>query len=176
MFAWLLADFMSGVVHWSEDRYLNTPSRFKFLDGIRTDNDLHHEKPYAMLKFTVFQNVNTSVVVAWPLALILYFIGAPAFIWLAFVFVSFGNLAHRWAHTVPGRQDPLVRLLQKIGILCSFEQHAEHHFTGKGVVKKEDSSMCFCVMTSWLNVVLDRIQFFKGMEKIICWLGFAKKH
>jgi plasmanylethanolamine desaturase len=174
LFAWLLADFISGIIHWSEDRYLNTPSRFKFLDGIRTDNDLHHLKPYAMLKFKVFQNINTSVVIAWPLALILYFIGAPTFIWLALCFVSFGNLVHRWAHTIPDRQDPLVRLLQRIGLLCSFEQHALHHFSTTGVVKKEESSMRFCVMTCWLNVLLDKINFFKALEKIICWLGFAK--
>jgi hypothetical protein len=45
LFAWLLADFISGLVHWWEDRAMLSESRFPFINGVRLDNERHHKNP-----------------------------------------------------------------------------------------------------------------------------------
>lgn len=166
--AWLLADFISGLAHWAEDKLLVNPSRWGFLEGIRLDNTLHHEKPAAMLKFTLWQNINTTAYWTLPIAAILFVFGAPIVIWLAMVFVTFGNIIHRFAHYPPhAKQMPLiVRWLQYSGAWLGYYHHFHHHF-GNGLrLKKEESVQHYCVMSNWLNPVLDKIKFWKMLEAV----------
>lgn len=167
LFAWLLADLISGIAHWAEDRLLISPSRFKFLEILRADNDLHHSEPAAMLKFTISENINTSVVIAWPLSLFCYMMSFPTVIWLAVFFASFGNLVHRFAHTPPRKLNSIVRFFQKTGLLLSFGHHFAHHFDSDGVIEKKNSQIRFCVMTNWLNPLLDKIRFFRFLEWLV---------
>lgn len=164
--AWLLADFLGGIAHWYEDKVLNKPSMYKFLDDIQKDNEVHHDRPAALLQYTLWQNINTSVAITLPLTIVLYFIGAPTVITLAVFFASFGNLVHRYAHTPKAKRPAFVRFMQMTGLFLTFEQHAKHHFSPTGLVKKEDSKVCYCPMTSWLNPTLDKINFFGLLEKI----------
>ncbi len=149
LFAWLLADFISGVAHWAEDRLLISVNRFGFLEGVRLDNELHHKKPGAMLAFTLWQNINTTAYITLPLSLILFMIHAPTFIWLGVFFATFGNAVHRYSHMQ--RAPVVVKFLQRTGFLLSYSHHCGHHFLNGQLVKKEDSKLRFCVMTNWLN-------------------------
>lgn len=162
LWAWLLADFFSGIVHWAEDRLLTSKSRFQFLESIRLDNDLHHAAPWAMLKCSKFENINTSAAIAWPLSLLLFLQGAPTIIWLSVLFVSFGNLVHRYSHTTDVMLPWVVSAMQWTGLFASRDHHNRHHYDYQEcrLIKKEESKVRYCVMTSWLNPILDFIKFF----------------
>ena len=156
--AWLIADLLSGLAHWYEDIHLIGPQRTRWIDRIRIDNEAHHKRPSEMVKCGLWQTINTSILIAWPLALAMMLIGAPALFWLAAIFAGFGNLTHRWAHTPRSRLSPAIRFCQHIGLFISREQHAHHHYNDGGLVMKENSTGNYCTMTSWLNPAIDWIR------------------
>lgn len=164
--AWILADFISGLGHWAQDRLLNHESRFKFLNTIKRDNDLHHAKPGAMVQFSHWKNIDTSVVIALPVAGILYALGFDPIVFMAVLFASVANIVHRYAHVPVLKIPPLIRKLQVIGIFQSPHHHVGHHFDRKGLIKKENATIRYCVMTNWLNPILDRIRFWHFLELI----------
>ena len=165
--AWLLADFLTGLVHWWEDRILK-PSRIGFLNNILDDNELHHSKPTALTVYSYWQNINTSVIFTIPLSFAAFWIGAPVVVWLAIFFASFGNLVHRFAHE-PQRKRPLaVRFLQFVGIFISHDHHFSHHYSAPGqVITKDETTWRYCPMTNWVNPVLDRVKFWRALEIVI---------
>lgn len=167
VYAWLLADFISGVAHWLEDRVLVGPSRFSFLNRIRADNDLHHMKPTAMLSNSWWENMNTTAVIAWPLAGFLYLVGCPLVLWLAVLFTTFANLIHRFAHTPRRHLHPVVKALQFTGVFASFNQHAGHHYRRGRVIPKDEATIRFCTMSNFLNPVLDRARFFTALQRLV---------
>jgi hypothetical protein len=166
--SWLLADFLTGLVHWWEDRAIVGASRFKFINGVRADNERHHDMPGWFLRYSWWGNINTTAPFALSLSLILFITGAPVIMWLTTLFLSFGNLVHRWAHEPPGKLPRVITLLQRTGILLSYHHHAEHHFdpmSGR-LLSRERSYRRYCVMTSWLNPILDGIGFFNFLNRV----------
>jgi hypothetical protein len=166
LFAWLLADFIAGVLHWAEDKLLLNPSRSRLIEMIRQDNILHHDRPGAICSFSYWDNIRVSAMVTLPMATILLLMGAPTLAWLTAFFLTFGNLTHRLAHEPKGRLHPIIRLLQKIGLLLSFKQHWQHHFGETGIVSKEEASHRYCPMSNWLNPILDKIKFFQFLDRM----------
>lgn len=165
--AWMLADFYSGVGHWAEDRLLMAPHPWAVLEGIRLDNVKHHKRPGAVTLQTLWGNINTTVPYVWPMALGAWWLGAPLVLWLSLWFVGFGNYVHRLAHEVQvGR---VVSFLQWTELFIPFENHHFHHFcqySGK-VIAKEDAKDNYCVMTGWLNPILDMCRFWRGLEWLL---------
>jgi hypothetical protein len=164
--AWLIADFMSGVVHWAQDRLLDVETAFNFTNSIKRDNDLHHEKPAAMLQISFWENIQISAYFAWPISAILFVMDAPPIITLAVFFSALGNGVHRWAHMPPGKVNIFIKSLQRVGLLCSFNQHSGHHFVNGELVMKENATRAYCVMSNYLNPVLDRIKFWNLLEYV----------
>lgn len=164
--AWLLADFLSGIVHWLEDKVLLGESRFEFLNGVKRDNDLHHAKPSAMTRFSLWQNMNTTAVITFPLSAGLWLVGAPMIAWLSILFASFANVVHRFAHMPRGKVPLIVRWLQSIGLFISFDHHHSHHFDDRGLIPKDKSTARYCPMTCWLNPILDHVGFFRQLERL----------
>lgn len=169
LFAWLLADFLTGLVHFAQDRLLLWESRFKFINQVKADNDLHHRRPGAMLQYSVWENINTSVPIAWPASAILFALGCPTVVWLAFFFAGFGNAVHRLSHAPKSKRNRLVKFLQWTGIFISFDHHHKHHFDAKGLVEKENTTVRYCPMTNWLNPILDGVRFFDFLAYLLVW-------
>lgn len=165
--AWLLADFISGLVHWYEDQALTTASRFEFINSIRRDNERHHEQPGYFLRLTWWQNINTTAPFAWAIALGLWALGAPLVAVLVAAFLGIGNLVHRWAHENPRRLPRIVRGFQSVGLFATSRQHSTHHFKNGKPVSRHDSDRCYCVMSDWLNPLLDRIKFFDFINLLV---------
>lgn len=163
--AWLLADFLSGIGHWYEDKMLK-PHWYGFLDNIQKDNELHHNNPTFMLRNSWLDNISTTCVITLPLTAILFGVGAPTVLTLGVFFASFANLIHRFSHTPKFKRPRLVRFLQATGLFCSADQHLRHHFDSNGLIKKENSQLCYCPMTSWLNPILDKMRFFAMLERL----------
>jgi ubiquitin-conjugating enzyme E2 variant len=167
--AWLIADLISGVVHWAEDRYFDGRSGIRFLDAIAEDNKIHHLDPQFMLNDTYFGNIKGSVWLAAPLAAGLYALAAPATLVLAVVFAAFGNLVHRFTHERTKAVPAPVRWLQAIGLFSQPKHHAEHHWANGALVYKNHASRNFCAMTTWLNPILDRIGLWQFLDRVVAW-------
>lgn len=166
--AWLLADFISGVVHWWEDRAIVGTSRFEFINSVRADNEIHHLKPGHLLTHSYWGNINTTAPASWAIALGLVLIGSPLIFILTSLFMGFGNLIHRFAHTPPGKIPRIIRALQELGLFSSPSHHSGHHFRGRGeLVSRNTAEIRYCVMSDWLNPWLDKIKFFNFLNKLL---------
>jgi len=167
LLAWLLADFMSGILHWLQDKHLNDNSKYEFLRRVNSDNTRHHTHPAYLTKLTHWENINTTLAVVLPLILILSLLGAPDIILLALLFSIFANIVHRYAHLPVSRVPFWILQMQKTGLFISFDHHNKHHYNQYGLIPKEKSTIRFCPMSNWLNPILDYIKFWKFMDYVV---------
>ncbi len=158
--AWLVADFLSGLWHWIEDRYFDT--QWPLIgEYIAKPNELHHAQPAAFLNQGYWRRNWTTIVPASTALAIALPMRAPWWLCLAFVFVSQANEIHAWAHRRVTRR--VIRGLQEFGVLQSVRHHMLHH--------KDPFSTRYCVMSDWLNPVLDRLLFWRGCEWLLARVG-----
>lgn len=73
--------------------------------------------------------------------------------------IAMTNQIHAWCHQPASSLNPVVRGLQKLGLILNHEEHMKHH------AKPYDKS--YCITTGWLNRFLDQIAFWRGLERII---------
>ena len=156
---WLLADFVSGVVHWAEDSYGTeyTPVIGRW---IVRPNLLHHRDASAFVD-------KSWLASSWDLAAVgvavLAIAGlAGALTWHVGLFVLLGanaNQFHKWNHMRHSRVPLAIRVLQRMRLLQSSRHHAQHHRGTK------DSH--YCVITEVLNPVLDGLGFWRALEKAL---------
>lgn len=165
--AWLLADLLSGIVHWMQDKLLDIETAFSGLYSVEADNFLHHVEPTAMLKCSIWENIKVSALTAWPLAAVLWFFDFHEILWLGIFFSAFGNAVHRFAHMPPSKVPRPIRWLQRAGLFCGPTIHLQHHYNKKGVILKEDSTQKYCVMTAYLNPILDGARVWYWMERVL---------
>lgn len=151
-----LADLITGAFHWFEDRYGNP--KWPILGHTIRQNQQHHHTPRSFLSGTFFDR-NKEV---WLLG-IMFLAGFWALGWLnlftgsAVLFGMFANEIHAAAHKSPKENGRVITAIQKTGLMQSHKHHAQHHRKGKDTH--------YCVMTSHLNPVLERVQFFQTIEK-----------
>jgi Lipid desaturase domain len=162
---YLVADFLSGVVHWAGDTIgdQNTPI---FGPNFVTPFRYHHVDPKDITRHDFVEtNGNNCIVVAPVLGFLLLvmpretgwvFYGCVTMVFTS-LFVFCTNQFHRWAH----EDDPArwVRALQRAGLILSPEHHATHH------ASPQDKS--YCITVGWMNPVLDKVNFFRTCEAII---------
>jgi ubiquitin-conjugating enzyme E2 variant len=152
--AWLMADFLTGVVHWIEDRYGNPdwPVLGKY---VIQPNIRHHKDQRAFLEGSYLKRNWTTMLPTLSLAVLFYALGQP---WLSLVavFSSQANEVHGWAHQKCNR---VIRALQLLGVFSSPEDHATHH--------NKPFSTDFCVMSAVLNPVLELFLFWPTLETVL---------
>jgi hypothetical protein len=155
----LVADFLSGVVHWLEDSYFNakTPVIGKWLIE---PNLLHHRDPRAMVKTSWWDtNVPLLLIAA---AIIGITIALGVFHWwigLTVAVLSHGAEFHRWAHRSRTENGRFIVWLQQNGVVQSPAHHAGHH--------RHDKDRHYCTITNYVNPVLDGVRFWRGLEAVI---------
>lgn len=154
----LLADFVTGAFHWFEDRYGNP--KWPIIGGVIRANQEHHHTPRSFLAGTfISRNLTVFILAAifmaafWAVGWLNLFTGS------AVVFGAFANEIHRFAHRSPSENGKVITAVQKTGLLQSFQHHAQHHRKGKDTH--------YCVMTNFLNPVLEKVQFYQTIEKLI---------
>jgi hypothetical protein len=162
----LVADLISGIVHWAEDTW-GAPGRSKLLDKwIVLPNIDHHRRPGTMRQAKYWETNLVTVVLASLAACALVLMHVHA--WQAYLIVALtsqSNQIHAWAHTQSAPS--WVRWLQRFGILQSVRHHGEHH--------KRPYAFRFCAMTNFLNPVLDATGFWRGLEWMIGQCGISVK-
>lgn len=154
----LLADFLTGLFHWLEDRYgcENWPVLGRL---VIAPNRLHHEQPLVFTRSGFVARNWTCAVAAGLIALPLLLAFGPS-VWLAVAFVcgALANEWHFWAHC-PDRAPTIAHVLRMVGLSQSRRHHARHH------AAPNDSR--YCVLTCWLNPWLDRIGLWFALERLL---------
>ncbi|MHC4393070.1 MAG: fatty acid desaturase family protein [Planctomycetota bacterium] len=166
-FGYILADFISGCVHWLADRYGTVDTPFfgpNFVEPFRT----HHVRPKLMTEHDFIEtNGNNCIVSFWTLVfgffflrpahgelLMIFLLGTLVF---SMVAIMATNQIHKWSH-----QDspPLfARVLQRLHLILPPRHHDVHH--------KAPFETYFCITNGWLNWPLQKIRFFESMEWLI---------
>lgn len=156
-----LADFISGIIHWLEDRYGNPD--WPIIGHTIRENQKHHHTPRSFLGGTLWtRNREVWAIGAGFLALFWAVGWLNLFTISAVVFGMFANEVHASAHRSPKENGRAITALQKTGLIQSHKHHAAHHRKGK------DSH--YCVLTNHVNPALERVQFFQTLERVIKWL------
>ena len=163
---YLLADLLSGTVHWFCDSFFAPDTPLIGRSVIHPFRD-HHDHPEAITEYGFLEQDSTNYILIIPLLLLALRGGGPDLASPAALFVhgllfafsvgSLGtNIFHKWAHaqSVP----PGVRWLQKRGVILSPQAHDLHH---------SSYTHGYCVTHGWMNVVLDRVDFFARAERLI---------
>lgn len=155
---YLAVDLIAGVFHWAEDT-LGKPTSPIWGPAFVAPNVIHHDKPNEMNKIHWFRNnlpvyVAALVIlgVAWAMDTLVWQVW-----WFCFVGL-FSQQSHRWSHTPRKALPAPVLYLQRMRILQDGKHHWKHH--------RGDHSTHYCVVTPWVNPVLDRIGFWRVMERI----------
>jgi ubiquitin-conjugating enzyme E2 variant len=162
---YLTADFLSGVVHWAGDTLGDetTPVIGKnFVMPFRQ----HHVDPKEIATHDIIEtNGNNCIVVLAPLAtayLIMpeetgfWFFSSTLMGFLA-LFIVATNQFHKWAHS--DNPPRVAVLLQRSGLILSPEHHNIHHAA--------PHDRHYCITVGWMNPLLNRIQFFRGVEAMV---------
>jgi plasmanylethanolamine desaturase len=166
--ALVAVDFGSGVFHWGCDTWGSPrwPVVGKaFIAPFRE----HHADQHAITRHGFLEVNGASCFVGAPIVGLAYLnadaavtggsVFASVFFSTMGLFMFATNQIHKWAHMarVPG----IVRRVQAWGLVLSARHHAEHHAA--------PHERCYCITLGWLNPMLDRVRFWRMLERIIVW-------
>jgi plasmanylethanolamine desaturase len=158
----MAADFITGLIHWTEDTW-TAPGTSALLDKwIVFDNIEHHRRP-GSIRNGAYWTTNRVCIAGAAI-----FIGVLALLhvhawqpYLIAALASQGNQIHMWAHS--SDRPRWVRRLQAVGVLQSRAHHGRHHINPYAVR--------FCAYTDYLNPILDATRFWRALEWLPQQLG-----
>lgn len=166
----LLADLLSGVVHWGADSYgsVDIPVLGKAL--LRPFRE-HHIDPTSITRHD-FVETNGDNFAVCLLALVPMTYGFLTlsndevqerytlymFLYLLAIFVSLTNQIHKWSHTYFGLPW-YINLLQDWHVILPKRHHRIHHVA--------PHETYFCITTGWLNYPFEKLRFWSAIETII---------
>jgi hypothetical protein len=160
----IVADFVSGLVHWLADTW---GSESMPVLGRRLIHPfrVHHVNPRDLLRRSFVDCNGDVALLTCPVFLAAWLMpladeaGACASIFLlALATTSLPtNQVHQWAHqSQPPRA---VAWLQRAGLILGRAQHARHH--------TPPYAANYCIATGWCNRTLAAIGFFPALERVI---------
>lgn len=150
----LLADFTGGLFHWAEDTWGDETTPFWGPHFVRP-NIGHHDRPSAILSVPWLRAARYVLAAGAAMLLAGWVLGWQ--LWLYVALAAFNDQAHRLEHTPTVRLPAWARLLQRAGILQDARHHWQHH--------RLPHTAAYCVLTPWLNPILDRTGFWRGLER-----------
>jgi len=155
----LLADLVSGTVHWAEDTFGSekTPLIGKWV--IRPNLE-HHRDAGAFTRKTWLESSWDLLGAGAALLCVAAWQGLLTWhVWLFTLLSVNANQIHKWNHMRPDAVPWPVRVLQKLRLLQSRRQHLEHH--------RGEKDRCYCVLTDFVNPVFDRLQLWRMLERVL---------
>ncbi|KAL7556367.1 hypothetical protein ACA910_006293 [Epithemia clementina (nom. ined.)] len=161
--SWVLADFGSGVLHWSVDNYGN--GKTPIMGSIIAAFQGHHSAPWTITERAFCNNVQKLCIPFGipTMAVIQFLAGGPGLVtWFFTTFCIFEILSqefHKWSHQLPSETPGWVNFLQKVGLSVGRKPHAAHHlapFEGN-----------YCIISGVCNDTLDELGFFRRIERLI---------
>jgi hypothetical protein len=163
----LFVDFVSGLVHWAEDTFgsVDTPIVGRW---IVEPNVLHHLDGTAFLaKSWLASSWDLLAAGVGLVAAVWWADRLDWHVWLFAVVGTNANQLHKWNHSGRGRVPWPVRLLQLVRVLQTAPGHAAHH--------QGDKNTAYCVITPYVNPVLDGLGFWRGLEGLVVRRGWAPR-
>lgn len=162
LIGWLIADLLSGLLHWWEDRVAQVD--WPVLGPlVVAPNRLHHRDPLDFTRAGLFRRNAATWVVVGAMAAVWLLIWGPSVTWAA---ATLGGLvvneAHLLAHQ-PAQAGRIQRVLQDIGLIQSPKHHAGHH--------RAPSDRRYCILTDWVNPVLDAASVWLHLEVALGRIG-----
>ncbi|MEZ5709711.1 MAG: fatty acid desaturase CarF family protein [Blastomonas sp.] len=162
LLGWLIADLLTGLFHWLEDRvlWMDMPLLGKL---VVEPNREHHLDPMAFVEAGFFARNWTTWAAALPIALGWLWLGGFSPVWLGAVLGGiFANEVHALTHR--GKAVPAFwRALQETGLVASAAHHGQHH--------AGDHDRRYCILSAWLNPWLDLIGFWAALERLLTMIG-----
>lgn len=156
--SWILADFGSGVLHWSVDNYGN--GRTPIMGGIIAAFQGHHSAPWTIGQRGFCNNVYKLCIPFGPipLGILSLFLNpfATFFLTIFCVFEILSQEFHKWSHQLKSEVPHWVNGLQRMGITIARQPHAQHH-----LAPYEGN---YCIISGLCNPVLDQSGFFRRLE------------
>lgn len=155
----LIADFLSGVAHWAQDRFdTSAIPLFHHLFIYRANE--HHAYPNRLSGYAWLTRNKYS------LTLLGLFTGAA---WLLAVFtwqlcllltvLLFAGEVHIACHRTAHKNNWFITAFQQCGLIQSSAHHSLHHLGG---------NTHYCIITNYVNPVVDRLGVFQFFDFIFC--------
>ncbi len=165
---WLAVDWISGCVHWCEDSY-GRPSAPVVGQRITKPNLRHHFRPRAFVSNSWYSSSELLLFSCLGVLLVAWLLGRMSpMVVLAAVLGANANQAHKWSHRSVIENGPAITALQRVRLIQSPTHHNRHH------LDRKDSH--YCVLTDFLNPLLDRCRFWRGLESVFArWFGLKKR-
>jgi len=159
--SWILADFGSGVLHWSVDNYGN--GRTPVMGNIIAAFQGHHSAPWTITYRGFCNNVwKLCIPFGVPTVAAISHVAGPEnpIVSLFFVVFCFAEIMsqelHKWSHMTRKEVPEFVNTLQNLGISIDRISHAQHHMA------PYDGN--YCIVSGLCNEQLDKSGFFRWME------------
>jgi hypothetical protein len=155
----LVADFISGLLHWAEDTYAAPGIAGKWFDNVVVvPNIVHHKSPGKIAKATYWENTKVSYLLALAACVLLLICNEHSWQpYLVVLLTAQMNQTHAFAHT--RKVSRVVEIMQQIGLIQSTDHHSVHH--------KKPYMVRYCTGTNYLNPVLDAIGFWRLLERVV---------
>jgi sterol desaturase/sphingolipid hydroxylase (fatty acid hydroxylase superfamily) len=164
--SYLLADLLSGFVHFLADNFgsADTPLVGRnFIDAFRE----HHVDPKGITTHDFIDTNGNNSLVSLPFMLVLWLIVPVSTTLFGYLFGAFSillclaifltNQFHKWAHM---ESPPAIAAwLQRRGVILAPEHHDVHH--------EIPYDTYYCITAGFWNPLLDRTRFFERTERLL---------
>lgn len=159
--SWVIADFGSGVLHWSVDNYGN--GRTPVMGTIIAAFQGHHSAPWTITERGFCNNVYKLCIPFGiiPMTVINFLSGPSTTLFFAVFCVMeiMSQEQHKWSHMTKKEVPAWVNWLQDMNISIPRVQHTMHHngkFDGN-----------YCIVSGVCNNVLDSSGIFRRLEHLV---------
>jgi len=170
MTGYMMADFISGFVHWLADTWGSSNMKYIGAALVRPFRE-HHVDAKAITRHDFIEtNGNNCLISLWVGVICLVLpldiegfqaLGVFSMVALGSMifWVMMTNQFHKWSHTDEATLPPLVKTLQHLHLILPPSHHEIHHTA--------PFDKYYCITTGWLNWPLTRVGFFKNLEKLV---------
>jgi ubiquitin-conjugating enzyme E2 variant len=172
--AYLMADFVSGFVHFLGDTFGDEGTPVLGASFIKPFRD-HHVDPRGLTRHDFVETNGNNCIVCIPTVLFVWYL-FPArtelwALWLVaftawfMIGIFMTNQFHKWAHleTPPA----WISLLQDWRLILNPSHHDIHHTA--------PFDKYYCITAGWLNPLLHSIGFFPRTEAVLRWIFRSPK-
>ena len=164
---YFLTDFISGFFHWAGDSLGSETMPILGAHFVKPFRFHHVDQKDITRHDFIETNGNNCIISILPLMHVAIFMpptpglffyyGSLVFSVALFTFGT--NQFHKWAHCAPEDLHPIVRVLQRSGLILSPEHHETHHTA--------PFETYYCITHGMLNPLLARVRFFRHAERLV---------